>query len=300
MQRFVLGLLFLLVYAKSGAQNYFKTDYSGTSHYVDENGEKIDGKGDMLKAQLGVLIPLYVKQHANKQTTMWAINLSGAYAKFNHKNLADRNFPDEVINANVAGLYLRPISDRWSLLASAGVGLYADPDQLSADAILASGGAVFIYHWLENFDVGIGAGVSNAFGVPMVMPMVYLKWKKDGMYEISATMMNSVELAASVKFTDFLKLRLVAFEMDGITSVIKVDDTSMIFGSNSLRSFLSPEFNLGKKAIFHFGAGATWMRSAEVQERSLKTLFKSFSEDDKPNSYFQPSVLLNVGFKYNF
>ncbi len=54
-------------------------------------------------------------------------------------------------------------------MAVAGIGIYtAHPNlsNLTMKNLLGHGGAVFIYHWKHNLDIGGGLAVNTSFGYP--------------------------------------------------------------------------------------------------------------------------------------
>jgi hypothetical protein len=52
------------------------------------------------------------------------MGLGGAYASLNNKNFSD-DMVSEIMNLQLGVFYLRPLNDKWSMMANIGVGVYA-------------------------------------------------------------------------------------------------------------------------------------------------------------------------------
>jgi len=294
----ILALFGLTLAIESQAQVYLKSEYVSSSSFKDENNQKTGGSGDMFKVNGGFNMPLSFKQDENNRIKMWAISLDATYAKYNNKSIPTFLHPDDILNTTVSISHLRPIGRKWSMLAVLGGGVYSDPSQIKAKSILGSGGIVFIYHLWDNLDVGIGVGVSNSYGVPLGLPMGYLNWRIDGKYEVKVEMLESAEISAGVTLTDWFKLRLVAFEVDGMSAVMEVDGKSKIFGSVAMKSGLQADFRISKSSSIQLTGGGIWYRDACVIDRSIKDYFKWFGREYDPG--FQPSLYFQVGYKWGF
>jgi hypothetical protein len=125
----------------------------------------------MFKMQGGFSLPLSYKQYDNGRIKALSVSLDASYGIFNNKDIPTSLHPDKILNTTISLTYLTPISNRWSLLAVLGGGVYSDPSKITGKSILGSGGALFVYHVLDNLDIGVGVGVSNSYGVPMALPM---------------------------------------------------------------------------------------------------------------------------------
>ncbi|MCC8143861.1 MAG: DUF6268 family outer membrane beta-barrel protein [Tannerellaceae bacterium] len=294
----ILTLFSLTLAIESQAQVYFKSEYIGSSSFKDENNNKTGGSGDMFKVNGGFSMPLSFKQDENNRIKVWAVSLDAAYAKYNNKQIPTFMHPNDIINTTLSISHLRPIGRKWSLLAVLGGGIYSDPSHIKAQSILGSGGLVFIYHLRDNLDVGIGVGVTNSYGVPLGMPMGYLNWRIDGKYEVKVKMLEAAEVSAAVTFNDWFKLRLIGFEVDGMSAVMDVDGKSKIFGSVSMKSGLQADFRIGKSSSIQLTGGGVWYRDASVINRSIKDYFKWFGREFDPN--FQPSLYFQVGYNLGF
>lgn len=283
---------------KSHAQAYFKSEYATASSFKDENNEKTGGSGDMFKMQGGFSLPLSYKQFDNGRIKMLAVSLDAAYGIFNNKSIPADLHPDKILNTSVSLTYLTPISNKWLLLAVLGGGVYSNPSQITAKSILGSGGALFVYHILDNLDVGIGVGVSNSYGVPMALPMGYINWQIDGKYEVKVNMLENMEISGAVRLNDWFKLRLIGFEVDGMSAVMDIDGKSKLFGTVSMKSGLQADFKIGKQSSIQVTGGGNWYRDAVIVNRSIKDYFRWFGREYDPS--FKTSGYFSIGYKFGF
>lgn len=296
---YYLILLFMAVAIESSAQGYLKTEYMSASSLKDGNGDKF-GSGDLLKISGGYNLTFSAKQNERKQMTLWAASINGSYGISNNSGEAVNLNPDRILNASINLTHVRPVSTRWSLLVTLGGGVYSAPDAITEKSILANGGAIFIYKVRDNFDLGVGAGLTNAYGIPIIMPMFTTNWQLSGKYEVKVSMASGMEISGAMKFGDKFKLKLVAIEMDGMSSVVDVNGESMIYASATIRSWLSPEYKIGKSSTLFLGVGGTWARSSDLTKRTLKDFFKTFSKDEEDKLNFAPTGYFTVGFRYGF
>lgn len=281
------------------AQGYIRSDYLFSSTFKDENGNKL-GSGDLSKMSGRYTHTFSAKQNDWKQITAWSATLSGTYGILNNRNMLNGMNPDEILNINLSVAHIRPLSKKWSLITSLGVGVYSEPNHITAKSILANGGAIFIYKVNDKLDVGLGVGLTNSYGVPIIMPMSYLKFNLTGKYELKIDLSTKIEVSATAKYSDRFKLKLVAIEMDGISAVMKRDGKSMIYSSTMMRSYLAPEFKITKSSTIFFGVGGAWSRSAQLSERTLKSFWNNFKDDDNEKYRFKPTGYLTIGFRYGF
>nr|WP_289201676.1 DUF6268 family outer membrane beta-barrel protein [Parabacteroides goldsteinii] len=115
---------------ETSAQVWLKTEYIGSSGFRDADNKKVGGKGDMKVIQGGVNIPVSMKMDENNHPTAWMVGLGASYASMDNKDLSEY-MESQIFNAQLAVSYIRPLSKRWSLLASAGVGLFMNTGSLA-------------------------------------------------------------------------------------------------------------------------------------------------------------------------
>jgi hypothetical protein len=297
----VLGIL-LCVEGKA-QQVSFKTEYMGSSGYRflppgDKPSEKIgDAKGSAVVYQGAVNIPLSMKLNENNRPTAWGIGLGGSYTSLNNKNFTDY-MPSEIMNLQ-AGLYhLRPLNDKWSMRASAGMAVLtpsADFSKIRFKHVLGSGGVVFIRHLKPNLSIGGGVAINSSLGYPMVFPAVYLNWGLNGKFDVNVELVEGLEVSAGYSFNDWFKLSY-ALEMNGQAALLEKDGKDVIFSHQYIVTGFRPEIKVGKTGLSMTAmAGLNLFRPASYSDRTLKGVFASDND-----YYFSVSPHASLGIKYNF
>lgn len=292
----------LLIVASLGvnAQIVFKTEYLGRSGYRVSEGERNErvgnSKGSAMVYQGGVNIPLSVKFNDNNRPTRWSLNVGGAYVKLNNKDFTDPLVIDEILNFGVSLNHLRPLNDKWSMMAIVGGGIYmpgTNFSQMGIENILGSAGVIFIRHLRPNFDLGGGLAINNSFGFPMLFPAVYLNWKTQSKYTVKVSMIRGLEISAGYDVNKNLRLYLIA-EMNGQTALLEQNGKKKIFSHAYLVTGFRPEIKLGNKLSIPITVGLNAWRPASITDRKLKSMFQ-----DK-EYYFQASLYASVGLKMGF
>jgi len=280
------------------AQGYFKADYYLSSSLKNDDGDNF-GKSDLLKISGRYTLPFSIKQNSSEQPIVWSATLGGSYGIFGNKRIEANTIPDEIINLNLTLSHIRPLSQKWYMIASLGAGIYSEPDAIAARSVLINGGAIFVYKWMRNLDIGIGAGVTTSYGTPMAVPMSFIKWDFTCKYELKVEAGNTLQISGSAKLNDKLKLKLVALENDGISAVMKIDGKSMIYSSVITKMYLTPEYKIGKLSTLYVGLGATMERTSKLSERSVKYFWELFKKDGN-KLRFDPTGFITFGFRYGF
>lgn len=295
---FALFILGMIINFKSNAQVYFKAEYATASSFRDENNQKTGGKGGLLKVLSGFSHPLNYKQYDNGRIKMLAISLDVSYALFNNEDISTEIHPGKILNTSVSLSYLTPIGSKWSLLSVISGGVFSNPSKITAKSILGSGGVLFVYHLRDNLDVGMGVGITNSYGIPMTMPMGYINWQHNGKYEIQVNMLENMEISGAVKLNEWFKLRLIGFEMEGLSAVMNVNGKSKLFGMVTMKSGLQADFKTGERFSLQITGGGNWYRDAVLVNRKIKDYFRWFGREYDPS--FQTAGYFSVGFKYGF
>lgn len=292
----IIVLLFLSVGSNGYAQIYLKSEYIAPSKFKDERGNNIGGKGDLKTIDGGIQLPVYMKMNENNKPTAWAIALSGTYASMDNKNLSKDYFKSEILNAQLGLIHLRPLNEKWSMMAVLGVGVFtSDLDKISGKTILGQGGILFIRHAKANFDWGVGVALNNALGYPMIFPSFYLDWKLEGKYQFKLSMYNSFELAISTQLNDKFRLGLIG-EAKGLMSAVETEGKDTYFVTQYGYVGIQPELLLGKSFSIPFTAGISFSRDTYFRSKSLKAFYDS--KDSYP--HFGMSAYFSVGLKYGF
>lgn len=282
------------------AQISFKTEYIETSRYRKTKGESDervgDSKGSAMVYQGNVNIPLSTKLNENNRPTAWGVSASGAYVSLNNKNFTDDLVLNEIMNLGLNLYHLRPLSNRWSMMASIGGGIFTPNARFSKikfKNVLGSGGIIFIRHLKPNLDLGGGIALNNSFGFPMIFPAMYLNWNTQGPVAIKISLMQGLEIAATYNFSESLNLSFIT-EMDGQMALLEKEGKDKMFTHQYIVVGLRPQIKIGKHISIPITAGINAMRTAEFNDRKLKSLFKD------EGYYFQVSPYLSAGVTVGF
>ena len=287
----------LLSFQSVAAQNIsIGYDYVSSSRLKD-NDDNNYGTGDLSILTASFNKTLSMKFNERRQPTIWIASINAQYGIMNNDGLALSYNPDHIINAGVNFTHIRPIGKKWNVVATIGAGIYAPDDEIRLKSILVNGGVVFIYNLHPTLKLGIGGGLTNSFGAPMVLPMIYVSWERKGKFQFNIELLRELKISASTMLSPKFKLELAAFEMDGISAVMKIDNESKIYSSTMLKSYLGASYQFDKHFSISISAGVDWLRTAQIRDRDIKELF-DFS--DKSDRHFNPAFRGTAGVKYTF
>lgn len=292
----MLGGVFIC--QETSAQVWLKTEYIGSSGFRDADNKKVGGKGDMKVIQGGVNIPVSMKMDENNHPTAWMVGLGASYASMDNKDLSEY-MESQIFNVQLAVSYIRPLSKRWSLLASAGVGLFMNTGSLAYarwDHVMGVGMAA-IWHLRDNLDLGMGVALNTSFGYPMVFPALFVDWRLEGRYMVNVSMMDGVEISGGMQLHKLLRLKLVS-SMNGMLAFVEHDGKDKIFTQQYITTGLQPELTITKSLSVSITVGLSAYRAAFYDDRTLKAMFKSMDRECDP--HFSPAFYTSIAIKYGF
>ena len=290
-------MILLAGFTESHAQGYLKVEHLTSSELKDELGNRY-GSGNMQVVSGGYTLPLSIKRFDNGQLRSLSVGVSASFTKLENEGKALEMNPDDIFNANLGLSYLQPLNRKWSMMAVLGAGIYSSISEITSKSILANGGAVFIVKLNENVDLGFGAGVTNSYGTPMAMPMLYFSWHPNWKLKFQIDLTNSLKVAASTEIGR-LRLELIGIEMDGMSAVRNIDGQSKIYSMVMLKSSFRPSFRINNHFGIFLEAGGNWVRSISVTDRSLKAFFNTFKEESN-DPYFKTAFRMSGGFEFKF
>lgn len=298
--RSFLSLFFLTVaYTTTNAQIMLKTEYIGSSNYRDDNFDKVGkSKGSAMVYQAGINVPLSMKMNENNRPTMWSVAASGSYTSLDNKNFEEDLVLSEIMNLQLSLVHMRPLGEKWSMMAALGAGVYTADTRFSkihGDQLLATGAVVFIRHFKPNLSFGGGLAINNTFGYPMVFPAIYFDWRSEGNFAFKVSMMNGLELSAGYSFGKVFALKLVG-EMNGQMAMVEKDGDDKIFTHQYIIGGLRPEFKIGKKITIPLTFGVSATRAAYYNDRSLKAMFRDKEHDPGFDAAPYASAGVMIGF----
>lgn len=290
----------LFILRDVNAQIWLKTEYLGYSGFRDADNKKVGGRGDMKVIQGGLNIPVSMKMDENNHPTAWMVGMGASYASMDNKKLSGYIGLSEIFNMQLSVSYMRPVSKRWSLLFSAGAGIFTDTPSLAYvrfKNVLGMGMAGAIWHLRDNLDIGAGIALNTTFGYPMVFPAFFVDWRLEGRYMLTVSMMDGAEISGGIRLNPFFQLKL-AFSMNGMLALVERDGKDQIFTQQYIIVGLQPELKLGKSFSIPLTVGICADRAAYYDDRTLKAFFKSMSREYDP--HFTPSFYAALALKYGF
>lgn len=296
MKRCILLVCSTFVIVAAFGQVTIRWDYFMNSSFRNSDNE-ICGKGDFQRVKARVNIPLFVKLDDYGKPRVWNATMTVTHGWLGNSGLACELNPSRIINSNVSLSHIRHLSENWMLIASLGAGIYAPTNNVSFKSVLANGGAIFAYNLANNFSVGLGAGLTNSYGTPMVMPMGYLNWQLKGRVELLLNVSNGVKANVKIKANERLTMDVTPIEFDGMSAVIKHDGKDMLYSMFMIRSLLVVDMDLGKGFSLLGGAGGVLLRNSSIQERKIDNLF---SGGDTNKYRFKTTPQFSAGIKYEF
>ncbi len=293
--------MLLLNCSRSYAQGYVKVENIATSKLKDDLGNHY-GSGDMQIVKGRYSIPLYHRVLDNGERKVLAMSLSTSYAEMHNRGEAASLNPDNVLNASMNLSYQQPIGRKWSVMVSAGAGVYSSTDEITTESILANGGVIFITKLSDNLDLGLGTIVTNSYGTPIAMPVFSINWHpkwKNLQLEI-----NTMKVAASTRFNKF-RLALVGFEIDGLSAVRNIEDRS--------KNYLIDNNNLSLSTILKYSVGGlpwNWIivlqleivfsksRRDKIEKEKARYQFIALKNQVNPHFLFNSlSVLASLAYE---
>ena len=300
----VTGILFCM---EANAQVSIKTEYIGNSDYMytrndgddeDEKAEKVgDSQGSAWIHSFNANIPFYMKMNENNRPTVWGVGVDGAFALLDNKNF-EGDMVSEIMNLQLGIFHLRPLNDKWSMMANIGAGVFTpfmDFSKIRGKHILGSAGIIFIRHLLPNLDIGGGAALNTSLGYPMVFPSFYLDWRLEGKFNVNVSLSQGLEVSAGYTINDYLGLSLVG-TMNGQTALLEKDGEKIMFTHQYIVTGLRPEIKFGKTGISLTAMGGiNAVRPTAYNELSLKGMF---AEGD--DYFFRVSPYASFEIRYGF
>lgn len=272
-------------------QGQFKVDYVPFSNYIRPiDSVKTDATTNFKRADVALELALSQKVDHRGKPRIWSVFAQGAYATMDHKNYEEDLFPTKLLNAQVGIKHFRSISDSWSMLWLGSIGIYTDMEHVNKDAILGQGGVFFIKHFNPNFALGVGPVLTNSFGIPMVLPGIYLNWETQGDFHVRVAFPEGIE--AGYHINDAFDLKL-AVDLQGMTAIVNHENQSKLFGFQQIVAGLRPEFKFSDNIKLSLTAGSSLVRSFSYNERKIKSIFKEKKiADPRFSTTFYGAVVL--------
>lgn len=282
---------------KSYAQIEFKAEYFGKSSFArkigDKSAEKVgDSKGSARVYEVDIKLPFFMKKKGGDKTLIWGVGAGYFYTSLHNENFTDDLVLSEMMNAKFGLFHLRPLNEKWSFLATCGVGVFTSSSHLSkirARHILGNIDAIFIRHFSNKINFGFGAAVNSTFGYPMIFPALFFSWEHSGRFNYKIAINRGAELLVSYNLNKHLRLSLVG-EMNGQLALLKREGEDVMFSHSYYIGGIRTEFRIGNKIIIPLTVGVQGHRLANFNDRTLKAAFNSADE-----YFFNFAPYLSVG-----
>lgn len=281
----------------------FRTEYIGNSSYYylppgEKPKEKIgNAKGSAVIYQGSLNMPFSNKLDKYNRPVVWGAVIGGSYTSFTNENF-ENEMVSEIMNLQLGFYHLRHLSEKWSIRANVGMGVFmptTDFSETSFKNVLFSGGVIFIRHLNPNLHIGGGVAVNSSLGYPMLFPAFYVKWKMQGKFDVNVEMVDGLDASIAYKFNDSFKLAY-AMEIKGQVALLEKEGEEMIFSHQYIVTGFRPELKIGESGLSVIGmAGLNLYRPASFSERSLKGIFSSDND-----YYFSVSPYISAGIKMKF
>lgn len=294
---FYLVLLFapLAGWAQAGISGEIKADYVPFSNYVRPiDSVKTNSKSNFKRIQGSLEIPLSLKLTEDNKPKLWSLYLQGSYAEMENKYYDENLFPTRLLNTQVGVKHIRPLRGKWSMMTMASVGVYTDMENITIDDVLLQGGVIFIKSFNPNLAFGFGPVLTNAFGVPMLMPGLYFNWESQGAFHFKVAFPEGLEIGYRMSPNFDFK---AVVEMDGMTAEINENGKSKLLGYQQIMTGLRPQFKLGEHWTIELTGGSTLARSFQTNDRKISSIFK---EKNIADPRFTTTFYGAVALKWKF
>ncbi|GIJ93137.1 hypothetical protein CAPN002_03550 [Capnocytophaga stomatis] len=290
--KIILCLFLFSISEAIEAQIQVKSEYIGSSQVKDNQGNTLAGNGDLKVADVIVRVPLAMQKNENDEVVKATfVSLWGTYASLSNKLLSKEHSISDISNVSLTFGQLLPITEKWSLLAMAGGGIFTTNfPKFSGKSAFLQGGAMALRKESTKFDWGIGASINNSYDYAMITPAFLLNWKIDDRHKLSIFYYNYFDFELSRKISEKFKLSLVA-EGEVLLGLHNQNDKEASFVTQFGHGGLRSEFKVGKNFYIPITLGVSFSRNTYFDEKTFKFYYNVIGEN-KLSSYFA------TGFRY--
>ncbi len=277
--------------------------YFPESRFIRPNEtDKSTAKTSMSRAELGLRFDLSNKVDTLKGSySKWTATLSGSYTDLQNTNYEQQVFPSRLVTADFGIQHLHSLNRSWSILYALSAGVYSDMEKVNEKDVFLNGGVAFIKRYNPNFTFGFGAFLNNAYGTPMVWPVLIVQWKTGDKFKLDVSLpdgdggsgfVNKISYAYQVnKKTDLalvFKPRLMSYDTETL------GDKRRMLSSWELPAGLENRWHF-KHLDFVVGGGMVILRTYQFGEKKLSKMF-----DQGPTSKLASNYYLNMGIHWHF
>ncbi|NIF06118.1 hypothetical protein F3J23_11770 [Chryseobacterium sp. Tr-659] len=287
----------LLSAAHTFAQIEIRSEYLPQQRYIDDNGDKTEGKSSAITTTFTATVPVNVKPTAYRQPKIWAATLNASYTSFSNTGIAAEVLPKEMGSADLGIMYMAPVHEKLMFIAGVSAGVYSthtDLKNLEIDNIIVNMYSSFIWQVRPKIKVGVALIGNNAFDKPMLIPMPYFQYhseKPRGM-EYHAELSYNPRFSVGYRFSEAFALRIVN-RPKFFFSTATIDGQKKYFDHHYVSLGMEPEYRFSNWA-FSGSFGANFGRTDRYRDREPSQFLKW------GNATFDPSFYISAGIKYNF
>jgi hypothetical protein len=295
-------ILMAAIAIQSVATNAQRLEMSGNlvsrSSFKDNSKNKM-GKGSMQKYSLTFNTPISARTDSLGRRKSWALSLRGAYGILDNSGEAKNLNPNEILNVSANVSYSAPVGKHWTLTASAGAGIYAKPDNIRWESIMGNAAVMFVHSTNSQLIYGIGGGLTTKYGIPIIGPVMFLKWRVNDATEVTLDYVSRNKISVSHQFSDRLRTELSLIDTEAMSAIIKVDGKTKIYSTTEMQSYLRPSYRLSKNCTLTLKTGVDWRRYSRISNRKIHDFFKNFTDKDHRYNY-SPALTAGVSLRYTF
>ncbi|MGI6232366.1 MAG: DUF6268 family outer membrane beta-barrel protein [Prevotella sp.] len=295
-------ILLAITFIQCVTMNAQRLEISGsfiTKSTFKDNSNNEMGEGSMQKYTLKFNTPLSVKTDSLGRRKSWNISLHGAYGVLDNSGDAENLNPEDILNVSTNISYSAPVGKHWTIIASAGVGIYAETDNIRWESMMGNAAAMFVHSSNERLIYGIGGGLTTKYGVPIIGPVMFLNWRLNDATELILDYVSRNKISVSHQFSNRLRTELALIDTEAMSAIIKVEGKSKIYSVTEMLSYLRPSYKLSKNCTLTLKAGVDWRRYSRISNRKICDFFKNFTNKDHRYN-FSPALTIGASLRYTF
>ncbi len=279
------------------AQIELRSEYLQQQKYINDNGDKTDGKSSALTTTFTATIPVSVKPTAYRQPRVWAATLNASYTSFSNEGTATEALPKEIGSAEAGVQYMAPLHQKLIFVGGVSAGVYTTDTHLKnvdIDNLIVNVYSALVWDIHPKMKAGVSLIANNAFDKPMLIPFPYFQYhseKKRGM-EYHAELSYNPKFSVGYRFSDVFALRIVN-RPRFFFAPAKIDGKKKYFDYHYVSLGMEPELKFSNWA-FSGSFGANFGRTDRYRDRDPSKFLKW------GDASFDPSFFISAGIKYNF
>lgn len=301
MKHLTFLLLLLPIIGARGQKLEVSNEIITSSAYEDSKDNHL-GNGYMDKVSATYSFPISMKMTAEKKPVMWRGVVRGFYGRMQNNGAAASYNPDDILNATINIMHIRPIGSRWTLMATVGIGIHTTFDKVTWRDAFVNAAAVFSYRHSDNLDYGVGVAALTTYGWPLVLPMPYVRWHNmqagdkpvPGTWGFHINFMGHTQAIASTWITDRVKLNIDAIDTESLHANVQQEGEWKVYTTTTMQSGVRPEISIGKNSSLQVALGIVWRRTTSVTDRSYEGFFKMFNHNRRRS--FGRAAYLSIGY----